>query len=46
VIGGLSVATFSTLLFVPIMFSLFRRNSKPDKKSQKKMMHPKRDEAQ
>ena len=36
VIGGLSVATFSTLLFVPIMFSLFRRNSKSGKKSQKK----------
>jgi multidrug efflux pump subunit AcrB len=29
VIGGLSVATFSTLLFVPVMFSLFRRNYKP-----------------
>jgi multidrug efflux pump subunit AcrB len=36
VIGGLSVATFSTLLFVPIMFSLFRRNYKPDKKQAKK----------
>lgn len=28
VIGGLSVATFSTLLFVPLMFSLLRKRSK------------------
>ncbi|MBA3859479.1 MAG: RND transporter, partial [Cyanobacteria bacterium PR.3.49] len=28
VIGGLSIATFSTLLFVPLIFSHFRRNSK------------------
>jgi multidrug efflux pump subunit AcrB len=28
VIGGLTVATFSTLLFVPLMFSLLRRKPK------------------
>lgn len=30
VIGGLTVATFSTLLFVPLMFSLLRRRSTRD----------------
>jgi multidrug efflux pump subunit AcrB len=29
VIGGLSVATFSTLLFVPLMFSIMRRKFVP-----------------
>jgi multidrug efflux pump subunit AcrB len=29
VIGGLTVATFSTLIFVPIIFSLFREKFKP-----------------
>lgn len=29
VIGGLSVATFSTLIFVPLMYSLMRRRSRP-----------------
>lgn len=33
VIGGLTVATFSTLLFVPLIFSLFRRGQKIDNKS-------------
>ncbi|MDQ5932744.1 MAG: hypothetical protein QG574_28, partial [Cyanobacteriota bacterium erpe_2018_sw_21hr_WHONDRS-SW48-000092_B_bin.40] len=28
VIGGLTVATFSTLLFVPLMFSLLRKRPK------------------
>jgi multidrug efflux pump subunit AcrB len=31
VIGGLSVATFSTLLFVPLMYSLLGRPAKPAK---------------
>lgn len=31
VIGGLTVATFSTLLFVPLMFSLLRKKSQPKK---------------
>jgi multidrug efflux pump subunit AcrB len=29
VIGGLLIATVTTLLFVPVVFSLLRRNSKP-----------------
>jgi len=30
VIGGLSVATFSTLIFVPLIYSLVRQKRKPD----------------
>lgn len=32
VIGGLAVATFCTLLFVPLMFSILRRHSAPNLK--------------
>jgi multidrug efflux pump subunit AcrB len=32
VIGGLTVATFSTLLFVPLIFMLLRRSKSKDNK--------------